>query len=204
MTNRSYLFTMTGSPHKSALQKRKCFLALVLIVLSLFLPGCSSHPVFDADANPNQIGSSVENPAQLGEFAPISLQDKRNNVQLCVKEVIGGEEAKELTGIDSECTVIVFTIRVNKLATTRLSLPQTIEIIKKNGVIESDSVHPRTELQNWDYIGDLEFGAVGSADAYIVFACDINTIKAISYTGENYTTYFSAGDAADPPLPSAF
>lgn len=171
---------------------KKLVWIVTFVFLTFFTSACSVlDPVFDADANPNQIGFNVENPARLGEYAVISSSNKKNSIEICVKEVIGGEEAKKLIPSDVEFTVFVVNVRVNKMVTTEVSISDSINIVKKNGVLDKKILTYEDGIKGLDFIGDLKFGAAGSSDAFFIFDCDINDIKAIAYNGENYTTYFS-------------
>lgn len=172
----------------------KKIVLLLLVFIMLPLSGCKNSDRVSA-----AVGSSPKNPVPLGEYADICPGNQ--DVQLCITEVISGEEANRLFGIDKEYTFVKFNIKVVLLKEEEFTPSDNIYMVLGNGTIEQDnSSSYEEEIIGLPYIGDDTFVTEGEIDCVALFKLDIDDCRCLRYEDYNFYPwsnyiYFDIGSA---------
>lgn len=163
----------------------KKILSILLVFIILPLSGCGRDS--------EEVGSSPENPVPIGEYVDICPGNRE--VQLCITEVISGEEAKRLADTDNDLVIVKFKLKAVSLKGKRFSASPYQFMILNNGTIESASIFDLKNILDLPNLGIDTFVAEGEIDCKAVFWVDINDCRCLQYNMKN-PIYFAIRENA--------
>ena len=165
-------------------------LPVLLVICMLLSSGCQVFKKPEASK-----GSSPENLVPIGEYVDI-CPDKRD-VQVCILEIISGDEARRLVGSSDEThnyIIVKFNMKAITLNGKEFNPPSSMNMILNNGTIAQDTYTYDAE----DNLGLPQFGidtfaAEGEIDCISVFSVGIDQCQYLKYGDAVYEneTYFA-------------
>ena len=168
----------------------KIIFSFLLVSITALLSGCG---IFNIDISESDSrGSSPENLVPLGEYVDICPDDR--DVQLCILEIISGDEAKRLFDTDKELVITKFNMKAVSLNGEEFCPPSNVGMVLNNVTIKTDYFSSDAEeIFGISYFRHDTFATEGSIDCVAVFWVDIDECRYLKYgdsTRKN-ETYFA-------------